>query len=329
MAKVIKEVDWNGHHYTFTNTYKNTGTKSHDILTMEDENGHSWTGETTWINRPWHRFDLEEAFTEIVGKAFGPKATELILEINKNAHSVKDAIDNFFEKFDAKDIIANATTESDSSAEARKAALAKYLEVSVEELEDISDNEFSLNGETYRVLTDDEAEEEFDQEVRSYWEDAGIEGVQDWMKDWIFENAIDDEALADVVRDELEQEIWNLSDEEVADRAIDAGLREEDDLYDEESDTWPELKDDVDFDDLREELIDEEFDIAVENDGCAEYLRNMGFSEEFFLDYIDEEAVIDALKDAFEVNGEGRGILSWYDGAEIDLNNGLFAYRVE
>ena len=327
---VIKEIDWNGHHYTFTNTFHSTGTKSHDVLTMEDENGHSWVGETTWINRPWHRFDLEEAFSEIVGKAFGSKALDLIYEINKNAWSVTDAIEKFFAQFNPADITASTEVSIDGSDEARRAALAKYLEVDVEDVELIDDNhEFLVDGNTYIVLTDDEAEEQFEEEVRRYWEDAGIEGLESWLQDWIFENALDEEALSDVVRDEIEQEVWNLSDEETADRAIEAGLRESDDLYDEESDAWaPELRDDVDFDDLRSELIDEEFDLAVD-DGCAEYLRNMGFSEDFFLDYIDEDAVLGAIKDAFEVNGEGRGIIAWYDGAEHDLDNGLFAYRID
>ena len=46
--------------------------------------------------------------------------------------------------------------------------------------------------------------------------------------------------------------------------------------------------------------------------------------------YIDDEAVIDALKDDADVNGSGRGQeLSYYDGEEHDLGNGLFAYRID
>ena len=132
---------------------------------MEDEKGNSWTGETTWINRPWHRFDLEEAFTEIVSKAFGPKAVELLHKINETAHSVESAIETFFEKFDAKDIEPEEETHQDTSYEARKKSLATYLEVSVEDIEEVGHNEFEVNGETYKVLTDEEADEEFEKAV--------------------------------------------------------------------------------------------------------------------------------------------------------------------
>ena len=329
MAKVIKEIDWNGHHYTFTNTYKNTGTKSHDILTMEDENGNSWVGETTWINRPWHRFDLEEAFTEIVSKAFGPKATELILEINKNANSVENAIDNFFANFKLEDIQASSQSEkSDTSSEARLLALAKYLEVEPEEVEEIGENEFSVNGDTYRVLTDEEADYEFDERVRSLWDELGLDEIGDNFRDYVLENCVDTDQLEDLVREDISDYVYNMGDEEVADECIDEGIVESEEVYDEESDEWsPELRDDVDFDDLREQLIDEKFNQV---DDYVEYFKDLGYDAEFFKDYIDEEAVIDALKDDIDVNGGGRGQeLSWVNGEEIELDNGFYAYQVD
>ena len=324
MAKVIKEVDWNGHHYTFTNTYKNTGTKSHDILTMEDENGNSWTGETTWINRPWHRFDLEEAFNEIVSKAFGPKALELVYEIDKTAHSVESAIDTFFEKFDAKDIEHVAKEQQDDSSDARKQALANYLEVNVEELEEVGDNEFQVNGETYLVLTDEEADDAFDEHIRDYWEDYGLDGISGYLRDWILENALDESQCEDLVRDEVYNSVYDwMDDEEVVDECESEGIVGYDEVYDEDG----ELRDDIDFDDLRERLVDEKFN-QIEN--YAEYLIDAGFDEDVLKDFIDDDMAIDALKDNVEVNGSGRGQeIAYYDGEEHDLGNGLFAYRTE
>ena len=326
--KVIKEIDWNGNHYTFTNTYRNTGTKSHDVLTMEDQNGNSWTGETTWINRPWHRFDLEEAFTEIVSKAFGPKAVELLKGINEKAYSVEQAIEEFFAQFKPEDIQANAKDSFDDSAEARKQALANYLEVDVELIEDAGDNEFSYDGATYRVLTDSEADYEFDEAIRNLWDEVGFDGVGDWMHDWILENALDDGALEDLVRESVANDIEWLSDEEVADACIDEGIVSAEEVYDEESDEYnPELRDDVDFDDLREKLIDARFDAI---DDYTEYVNDMGLDSDTLSYYIDDEKVIDALKDDADVNGSGRGQeLAYYDGDELDLGNGLFAYRVD
>lgn len=328
MAEVIKEIDWNGHHYTFTNTFKSTGTKSHDILTMTDENGNSVIGETTWINRPWHRFDLEEAFTEIVEKAFGKKALKLITDINEKAHSVEDAIGTFFSKFKPEDIEFEEKVEADASEENRKASLAKYLEVDADDLESISKNEFEVNGETYLVLTDEEADNEYYEYIKNLWYDLGAKGIVDYLGDWIIDNIIDTEALADAARADIADYIYDMADEEVADECISEGICEPADVYDEESDVMqPDFREDVDFDDLREQLIDSR--IAEVEDDPVEYFRNLGFDDSFFEDYIDEDEAIDAIRDAIDVNGEGRGSLSYYDGAEHDLNDGFFAYRID
>ena len=328
MAKVIKEIDWNGNHYTFTNTFKSTGTKSHDILTMEDQNGNSWVGETTWINRPWHRFDLEEAFDEIVSKAFGPKALAMVREIDQTGHSVEQVIETFFSKLKPEDVQANPETIADTSTDARLLALAKYLEVEPEEVEEVGENEFSVNGDTYRVLTDEEADYEFDERVRKLWDELGLDEISDNFRDYVLENCIDTDQLEDLVRDDISDYVYNMSDEEVADECIDEGIVESEEIYDEESDEWsPELRDDVDFDDLREQLIDEKFNQV---DDYVEYFKDLGYDADFFKDYIDEEAVIDALKDDIDVNGSGRGQeLAYYDGEEHELDNGFYAYRVD
>lgn len=328
MARVIKEIDWNGNHYTFTNTFKNTGTKSHDILTMEDQNGDSWTGETTWINRPWHRFDLEEAFTEIVAKAFGPKAVELLMNINAKAFSVEQAIEQFFSQFKPEDIEHVAPESYDESEEARKQALANYLEVNVEQVEEVGTHEFEVDGEEYRVLTDKEADEEYDEYVRNLWYDIGLDGIGGYLHDWILENAIDESELENIVREDISNYVYDMSDEEVADECVNEGIAEAEEVYDENSDSayTPELRGDVDFDELREKLIESKFD---EVDSYAEYLRDMGYDDKFFSNYIDDELVIDALKDDSDVNGYGRGDMSGYDGREHELEDGFYAYRID
>ena len=321
MAKIIKEIDWNGHHYTFTNEFHRTGTKSHDVLTMEDENGNSWTGETTWINRPWHRFDLEEAFTEIVSKAFGPKAVELIRGINEDAFSVEGAIEKFFAQFKPEDIQANEVTHYDSSEEARIKALAKYLEVSADIIESTGYNEFEVDGETYKVLTDDEANEEFEEYCRSLWQEVGLDGLG-YLADSILEYAIDESEVEDLVRDDVYSQVEWMSDEEIIDECISEGLVDEGEIYNEEG----ELVDDVDIDDLRDQLVERKFD---EVDDYSEYLINAGFDTDTLANYIDEDKAVEAIMDAEDVNGDGRGAISSYDGAEIDLDNGLYAYRID
>ena len=327
MAEIIKEVDWNGNHYTFTNTFYRTGTKSHDVLTMENQMGEQYTGEVTWINRPWHRFDLEEAFTEIVSKAFGPKAVELVHKINEEVFSVEQAIDKFFAEFKPEDIQANPETHYDFSEKARIEALAKYLEVSPEIVESNGyDNEFMVDGETYKVLTDEEADEEFENYCRSVWDDIGLE-IGGYISDSILEYAIDSDELADFVREDISNYVYDMSDEEVADECVNEGIVEAEDVYNEESDAYsPEIREDVDFDELREKLIESKFD---EIDDYADYLKSMGFDDEFFKNYIDEDKAVEIIMDAEDVNGSGRGAISGYDGEEHDLDNGLYAYRID
>lgn len=329
MAEIIKEIDWNGKHYTFTNNFYRTGTKSHDILIMEDEDGNSWTGETTWINRPWHRFDLEEAFDEIVGKAFGQKALELVREIDKDAYSVEQVIEEFFAKFDPKDITLGTHDEEafDTSEEGRRRALANYLEVSPEIIESNGyDNEFTVDGETYKVLTDDEADEEFENYCRNLWDELGLD-IGDYITDSILEYAVDEGELEDVVREDIESYVYEMDDEEVADECVNEGIVSSEEVYDEESDSYnPELKDDVDFDDLRTKLIEEKMS---DIDNYGDYLRNMGFDSNFFKNYIDEDKAVEIIMDAEGVNGNGRGIISYYDGAELELDSGLYAYRID
>lgn len=325
MSEIIKEIDWNGNHYTFTNTFYRTGTKSHDVLTMENQMGETYTGETTWINRPWHRFDLEEAFTEIVSKAFGPKAVELVYKINEKAHSVTDAIETFFAQFKPEDIQANPETSVDSSEEARINALAKYLEVSADIIESVGNNEFEVDGESYLVLTDDEADEEFENYCRNLWDDVGLDGMG-YLADSILEYACDSDELGDYVRDDIANYVYSMSDEEIADECVNEGIVESEEVYDENSDAWtPELKDDVDFDDLREQLIDYKFNDV---DDYAEFLRDAGFDDSFFSQFIDDDKAVQAIMDAEDVNGSGRGSIASYDGDELDLDNGLFAYRM-
>ena len=88
------------------------------------------------------------------------------------------------------------------------------------------------------------------------------------------------------------------------------------------------LRDDIDFDDLREQLIDRRME---DIESFADYAVNeAGYDEYTLANYIDDELVIDALKDDIDVNGSGRGQeISWYDGEEHELDNGFFAYRID
>lgn len=321
MAEVIREVDFNNHHYTFENTFYNTGSMSHDILTMTDENGNEYKGEVTWINRPYHRFDLEEAFTEIVSKAFGPKAKELILEINKSAYSVEGAIDKFFSQFKPEDIFDNpAEAEQDTSEEARRQALATYLEVDASDIESSGDNEFEVDGETYKVLTDSEADDEFEQSVRNLWDEGGLSYLDGYMKDSILEHCIDEDELEGVVRDDIENYVNDMDEDDVISECVDEDIISEEEAYDEEGD----YREDLDIDSLKDKLIEHRMNNV---DDYVDYLKNLGFDDEYFANYIDDDKAVEALKDNIIANSSRGQEIAYYDGDEIELDNGFFAYR--
>lgn len=320
MAKQITEMDWNGHHYEFENEFHSTGSMSHDVLIMKDESGNEWRGETTWINRPWHRFDLEEAWVEVVGKAFGKKAQETAREINKSCASVSEAIRSFFKELKPEDVSAHEESGSDHSTEARKAALAKYLGVKPEDIQDEGDDEFSCDDGTYRVLTDEEADEEFDSSVRSSWDGMGLESVSDYFKEWVLDNALNDDEYEDIVRGDYEEIVYGMDDSDVIEECREYGIVEEEEDADEGE---------LDVGDLRERLIDRKVKDAIESESFGDYLRNTGYDDSYIGRYIDDEKVIEALKDDIVANGSGRGQeIAYYDGYEIDLDDDLYAYRV-
>lgn len=320
MAKQIRSIDWNGHHYEFENEFHSTGSMSHDVLIMKDESGGEWRGETTWINRPWHRFDLEEAWVEIVGKAFGGKAQGMAREINKSCVSVSEAIGSFFKELKPEDVSSPEANEADHSAEARKAALAKYLGVKPEDVHDEGDDEFSCDDGTYRVLTDEEADEEFDRSIRDAWRDMGLESVSDHFREWLLDNALNDDGYEGMVREECKMSVDDMDDDDVARECFDR------DVVEDEIDPEDEG---VDMDDLRDRLIDKMAEDAMNGTTFGDYLRDLGYDDSYIKEYIDEDKAVEAIKDDVIANGSGRGQeIAYYDGDEIDLDGDLYAYRV-
>ena len=320
--KEIKRIDWNGKTYVFTNTFKKTGAMSHDFLTMDDGE-YEYQGEVTWINRPWHRFDLEEAWVSIVEEAFGSKAKELCLEINKKAKGIEDAIDKFFAKFDPKDI--NNERGSDNEApKDKKVALAEYLEVSVDEIEDGDrENEFVCNGEVFEVLNDDEANERFRESCKLYLEDS-FEVLPEYLQESIIQNCVSqgdiDVEVDYIIRDDVDM-MW---EDDIAEDCIDEGIVEREEVFDDEGN----LRDDIDFDELKDKLSqakldsmgdDERVERVLEQHPCDDY--------EYWSSFINIDDATQEIMDDIEANSSRGQELSTYDGQEVDLGNGLFAYR--
>ncbi len=144
----------------------------------------------------------------------------------------------------------------------------------------------SEDGEEYWVGTDREATLATREDIKSYYNDEGIQGFTPDFQEWALTNAVDHNFLKQVQDEEVE---YYKGEGE-----------EENAQYLEKMDTYDFL----------------------------EYLKdNLG--EEYVSDLIKKNNAIDvdALADE-AISWDGRGhFLSGYDGKEIELPNGLFAYR--
>lgn len=172
-------------------------------------------------------------------------------------------------------------------------ALANYLGVEPNYFEEESydDNAFESKeyNEGYLVLTEEEAREYADRDIRGIFDDLGLESFTPSFQDWILDNALDSEPF--------------------------------DALLDDEIDYFTHIEPD---DDGMLELV-----LSYQDDPIA-YAKTYVFDEpENFKKFIIDNNAIDmekVVEECIDQDGIAHFIAS-YDGNEIDLGNGLFAYR--
>lgn len=206
--------------------------------------------------------------------------------------------------------------------ETRRKALADFLEVSLDSVQEgYTENEFEVDEtETYLVLTEDEAYEEAKQRIESLTDDIGVMSFGDEFKDYIFRNCVNSSYEDEVVEDLINSEVDEMEDEEVEDYAREYFGAE----YDEESEDQGSKEDWLD--DMKEEIKDNMFS---EIDDKQEYIRDI-FGDEWFdeqweqdTDYFDKEQIIEEV-----ISWDGvASSLATYDGNELELEDGLYAYR--
>ena len=206
-------------------------------------------------------------------------------------------------------------------------ALAKYLKVDPETIkEGYRENLFETeDGEEYFVVDKDEAYELAREDIESLFDDIGLEAFTPSFQDWIFDNAIDEGFLEECIRESYYNYASDIAledgDEEYGTRleqeCAEAGLISEEDFED------AQYVGDEDLVKLLSEHLFEQVDDYREwfvwNFGIDDFTRilrdNMA---------IDMDAVVDEC-----VSEDGIAhFISSYDGREIDLDGGLFAYRV-
>lgn len=208
-----------------------------------------------------------------------------------------------------KELLINLLEEINNNDMEMDKIIALFNELNVEEIEEIMINgydEIEVDGATYKILTDDEAEEEFKSYQENLFDDMGLSGFSTSFQTWIKENALDKSYFDDVVRESMEMYIEDIK-------------------YDGEDRLQEEMKDaDV-------ETEEEYLEYLIDNAGDSiEYIvDNFG---EYYLDdilknnpwLIDLDKVIEEIK-----SWDGRGCIAYYDGEELELDNDYFAYRVD
>ena len=212
-------------------------------------------------------------------------------------------------------------------------ALAEFLGCDPSEITDNGDNEFEYSGGgTYKVFTDEEADEEFDSYERSLWDDMGLDSFSEWFRNWIIENAVDKDYFWDNMHESNRNYAYSISDEDddqygnrLVQECYDNDLITDDD-FEKGPDGEPDYENCIyDTDELADKLtecMDSDNDSSV-----AWIIDNFGWEELSTLvkenpNCIDIELVIEELKD---VDGRGGALARW-DGVENE-QNGYYIYK--
>lgn len=188
-------------------------------------------------------------------------------------------------------------------------ALLNYLgetteTTEVETLKHDDNKTVFIDGAEYLVLTDEEADQEYYEYQMNLIDDLGLDSFSDWARDEILNH----HTTSDY------QNLFDEIQEESMTCYID-DLRHMDELEEEMENAGCDNEDE-----FLEYLCDQEdsVDYFKFNFGNDEYERIIKEN-----DLIDWDSVIEWVKDL-----DGRGIMAGYDGIEMELENNLYAYRI-
>lgn len=219
--------------------------------------------------------------------------------------------------------------------EERASILADYLEIDVSEVKEPTWDwqEYETPEGDFYVFTEEEAREAAEESVRNFIDDVGITGFTENFQDWIFNNAIDKDWFEEALREMQSSYAYDIKDEdddEFGNRLIrelyEEGIITDNEFGEDEEGNVDYTKFEYDEDDY----IDEYVDLLVDNSGDpVEYYRDNFGDRDFNAVVIqnnlyDEDMIIDEV-----ISWDGVAHqLATYDGDEIELPNGLFAYRI-
>ena len=177
------------------------------------------------------------------------------------------------------------------------------------EIKVLNENTFEVDGAEYLVLTEDEREEEFYNYQSSLIEDMGLDAFSGWAQDYIIDNFVNDEWFMEAMREHFEYYISDIREELADDEKFENRLQEE----------------------IAENGCEDEEDFLNYHCSLEEpiewFLSN--FSQNEFNAIVKEHDLIN-WEDVINwvAREDGYGCLAAYDGEELELQDDLYAYRI-
>lgn len=170
-------------------------------------------------------------------------------------------------------------------------------------IEILNDTDIDVDGEVWSVLDDSEADEAFVSYQKDSLEDFGLTQFSSLAKDYIMENCVDVDWFEDCMRQSYEIYVEELKQENrLEDEMNEVEVEDEEEFIEHLCGQW---HDGIEW--YMEQYGTEECEMAIENNNLY-----------------DTDKVIEYVKEHY-----GRGCLALYDGQEIELQDGYFAYRID
>lgn len=209
---------------------------------------------------------------------------------------------------------------------AKAIAIKEYTNSEFSDISEVSDTEFTVNGDgEYFVMTDDEADEAAKEGALNSIEEFGLDGFSPWAKNYALENFVDTDWFDDAMKESYENYAYDIQSESASEPYVNRLHEEMVELNIMDEPEWPEEPDEDDFTHEREDWDDtdwaaeepEESDFDTEEEFNSAYEKWEDEKDELEKEHDDEQ-------DRLEEEAQEK-----YDAAYEEWENETEKYRSE